>query len=379
MRIALTALLLSAAAFGQVALNPARISPSLRNMEKAPGENPLVCAVKPIAPVLDFGFRFEAGYILRVPMRQYSGKGHGWAVLMRIIPDVGGAPVYLASRYPLPEIPATRGELEVGGGFVLGEGTYHVQWKLVDDSERVCHASWTINAKRTRAERDIGIEAPPNTIRDLAAPRSAPAHSEPADGAAFPATVLLNAAPVPPRRTRFGARDRLVLISLLSAVLDRLPARPVRVVVFSLDQQKELYRQDSFEPHDVPEVYRVLGGLEIGKVDVHVLENRHGHVDLLANLLHGEMTAQGPSRAVLLVGPESRFLTSPSAAALDKPAGADARFFYLRYEPPNRRSQPSLPDSIAAAVHRLKGKTLIIRTPSDLAKAIDQVKPQPER
>ncbi len=379
MRIVFTCLFLSAAAFGQVALDSARIPARLRNMEKAPDESPLACSVKPISPVLDFSFRFEAGYVLRVPMRQYEGKGHGWAVLLRIAPDDGGAPVYLGSRYPLPEIPKTGVELEVGGGFVLGEGTYHVQWKLVDDTGRVCHASWTIHAMRNRAERSIEIEAPPDTIRDLSTAGRPPARSAGGDSATFPATILLNAAPVSPRRTRISARDRLTLIGLLSALLNRLPSRSVRVVVFSLDQQREIYRQDSFEPRYIADVGRALDRLELGKVDVGVLENRKGHVNLLANLLHAEMTATGPSRAVLVVGPESRFFSSPSAEALEKPPGADARFFYLQYEPPNRLAHASLPDSIAATVHRLKGKTLIIRTPADLARAIDQVKPKPER
>ena len=373
MRLALMVVLLAAAAPGQVILDPARLSPSLRDFDERPWANSLQCHVVPLHPVLDFGFRFQTGYIVRVPMNQYFGPGHQWAAVTRITPDPNGAPTYLATRYRLPSVPKTDIELEVGGGFVVGEGSYHVQWKMYDETGRTCRAAWTIEARLNHRDRDVKLAIAPHAVRQFSfagTPSDRPATD---DAPSFPVTILLHAAPVSPRRTWLNARDRVMLLGLLSALLDRLPARSVRMVVFSLDQQKEIYRRDGFVPRDIEEVSHALNELELGKVDVSVLQNRRGHVDLLANLVNRELSGPDPSQVVLFLGPECRFLEKPSGAALERPAAAGPRFFYFEYKAMFRSMQATLPDSIAGAMGRLKGKTLLIRTPADFAKAIGQV------
>ena len=60
-------------------------------------------------------------------MRQFFGPGHLWVVLARITPEGGDRkPVYVGGRTRLPDIPRTKVELELGGGFLLGEGRYQV-------------------------------------------------------------------------------------------------------------------------------------------------------------------------------------------------------------------------------------------------------------
>ena len=373
MRLALTALLLAGAAPGQVILDPARLAPSLRDFDERPWANSLQCHVVPLRPALDFSFRFQTGYAVRVPMNQYEGAGHRWAVITRITSDPDGAPVYLGTRYRLPNVPRTDIELEVGGGFLVGEGSYRVQWKLHDDSGRTCQAAWTIEARLSRRDRSVKLAIAPHTVRQFSLVRLPSDRPVTDDARPFPVTILLHAAPVSPRRTWLNARDRVMLLGLLSALLERLPARSVRLVAFSLDQQKEIYRRDHFVPLNIEDVSHALDELELGKVDVKVLENRRGHVDLLANLIHREFTGPDPSEVVLFLGPECRFLEKPSGADLERPAAAGPQFFYLEYKPVFRAMQASLPDSIAGATGRLKGKTLLIRTPAEFAKAIDQV------
>jgi hypothetical protein len=376
MRLPLIAVMLAAAAPGQIILDPAGLTPSLRDFDQRPWANSLRCHVVPLRPVLDFSFRFQTGYVVRVPMNQYFGPGHQWAAITRITPDPDGSPIYLGTRYRLPDVPKTDIELEVGGGFLVGEGAYHVQWELHDDRGRSCRAAWTIEARLSRRDRNVKLAIAPHAVRQFSLVRLPSGHPAANDIRPFPVTILLHAAPVSPRRTWLNARDRVMLLGLLSAILERLPARSVRMVVFSLDQQKEIYRRDPFVPRDIQEVSHALDELELGKVDVSVLHNRHGHVDLLANLVHRELTAPEPSETVLFLGPECRFLGKPSSAALEKPAGTGPRFFYLEYKPVFRGMQASLPDSIAGAIGRLKGKTLLIRTPGEFAKAIEQVERQ---
>jgi len=139
------AALLACACAAQVIVDPARFGSVLKSLEPRADEKPLRCEVTPIRPSLNFSFRFQAGYVVHVPMNQYSGEGHGWAMVTRITPEGGGQkPVYLVGRTRLPSIPKTKVAVEVGGGYLLGEGRYDVNWTLLDDADRIGEGSRAI-------------------------------------------------------------------------------------------------------------------------------------------------------------------------------------------------------------------------------------------
>ena len=367
------ALLLASACAAQVIVDPARFGSIVKALERQASEKPLRCEVTPIKPSLNFSFRFQAGYVVRVPMNQYSGSGHGWAMLTRITPEGGGQqPVYLAGRVRLPPIPNTKVEVEVGGGYLLGEGRYDVNWTLLDDAGRICRAGWHVNARLGRRERQVKLSMARDTVADFTL-RGRPGRKRGADDAApIRLTVLLDAAPLVPSRTRLRASDRVILLGLLSSLLERVPARSVRLVIFNLDQQKTLLRQDAFAPDALDQVAQSLNGLELGRVDYHVLQNPLGHVDFLAGLMNLELRAEAPSDVVVILGPETRYVDKLPQAALEDPNGAAPQFFNLQFRP-YLRAGPSLPDSISLATAKAKGKTIIIRTPADFAKAIEQI------
>jgi hypothetical protein len=173
-----------------------------------------------------------------------------------------------------------------------------------------------------------------------------------------------------------SVRDNMMLLGTLSSVLDRVPVRSVRLVVFNLDQQKELFRQESFVPQAMGQVARAIGGLELGLVDYGVLQNRGGHLDLLADLVNGELAAKEPSDVVLFLGPQARTSDKVPRDELERPQIGGPRFFYFQYRPAFFQQQATLPDTINRAVSRLKGKTVVIRTPGEFAKAIDQIERQ---
>ena len=372
-RFLILVLLTAFGAAAQSIVEPARLSPAVMDFEGGFHDLPLQCEVTPIRPALNFGFRFQAGYVVRVPMSQYLGKGHVWAVLARVTPEEGDRkPVYLGSRMRLPEIPPTKVEMELGGAYLLGEGRYQVAWKMEDDAGRVCRKNWRIDARLTRSEGKVKVALPAATVADLAL-RGAPNTGRSEDDAPrIRLTVLMHAAPVSPRRTRLGARDRVMLLGTLSSLLDRLPVSSVRLVVFNLDLQKELYRQENFVPQSLDRVAQSINAVELGTVNYQVLQNRGGHLDLLADLINGELTAQTPSDVVLFLGPMARFSDKVPSDGLEKASGASPRFYYLQYR--SLFPQPStLPDVITHAVAKLRGKTLVIHSPGDFAKAIDQV------
>ena len=374
-RAAIVVLLAAAALPAQTMVNPARIPSTLKDFDRGFRDLPLQCEVMPIRPTLNFGFRFQAGYAVRIPMSQYRGQGHRWTMLTRITPEGANQPVYLIDRMRLPEIPQTKTEMQVAGAYLLGEGRYEVAWKMVDDSQRVCIHHWKIDVRLHHDERKVKPALPPSTVTDLSL-RGAPHAGQTDDAAPVRLTVLMHAAPLNPRRTRLSPRDHMMLLGTLSSLLERIPVRSVRLVVFNLDQQKELYREESFGQQALWQVSRSLGGLELGRVDYGVLRNRGGHLDLLADLVNAELGAKEPSDVVVFLGPQARTSDKVPREELERPQTAIPRFFYVQYRP-FIQQQAGLPDSINNAVNRLKGKTLIIHTPGDFAKAIDQIERQP--
>jgi hypothetical protein len=366
-------LLLAAAgaAGAQVIVNPARLPERLRAFEWRPDEEPLKCSVSAIHPALNYGFRFQAGYVVRTPMEQYRGGGHRWSIMMRVTPEQGGAPVYFLSRYRLPDVPRTTVDVEVGGGFLVGEGRYRVAWKMQDDAGRVCRSEWKIEAKRRRSERQVRVAMTPGAVDSMAGWVAAKGGLKD-DAAPIRLTILMHAAAASPRRTRLNPRDRLLLLGTLSSVLERVPATSVRLVVFNLDQQRELYRKDGFQAAQFNEAAQAINELELGLVDYHVLQNRSGHVDLLADLVRQEVSGPAPSDVVLFLGPLARQIDSMPSASLERPQGTAPRFFYFQYRP-YPRAQATLPDVITSAVSRLKGRTLVIHTPGEFAKGIAEL------
>ena len=119
--------------------NPNRLRNVIAQLESAPeGEQTLHCEVSPTKPTLNFSFRYQAGYVVTVPMSQYLGSGHGWTMLTRVTPEGGDRKaVYLLSRIPLPRIPKTNVAVNLGGAYLLGEGVYNVRWMMLDDTGRV--------------------------------------------------------------------------------------------------------------------------------------------------------------------------------------------------------------------------------------------------
>ena len=245
-----------------------------RYFDRTAGETPLACEVMPIRPALNFGFRFQAGYVMRVPLSQLAGAGHRLNVLVEITPRAGNRqPVYLGTRFALPQIPATRMSASIGGGYLLGEGRYRVRWLLFDKRRRVCRKEWDMEARRGRAERKIVPSMPPNTVAGLWLRTPSEIQQRHTDDAApFRLTLLLDATPVSPRRTRLGPRDRMLLAGWVGALLERLPARSVRLIGFSLDQQKEIFRKDDCVPKVSKRLMQALNGLELDVVDYHVLQ-----------------------------------------------------------------------------------------------------------
>ena len=137
MRQLLIAVLLAWAASAQVVVSPSDIPAAARRLEPREGEKILRCDVDTSRAEINFGLRFQAGYVLRVPLVQYSGTGHLWQIVLKITPE-GGEPTYLTDRFQLPTVVDSQYNGETSGTFLLGEGHYEVGFAVIDDKDRVC-------------------------------------------------------------------------------------------------------------------------------------------------------------------------------------------------------------------------------------------------
>jgi hypothetical protein len=362
------------AAIAQDLIDPAKHAAFAGYFDAHKDDRPLRCEVIAIRPALNFSFRFQAGYVFRVPMNQYQGPGHRWNVLTRVTRQGGGAPSILGAEYRLPRVPKTKAVAELGGFFLVGEGSYTVDWMLYDESDRVCRKQWKIEAKLNSDERQVNSGIAPGTVAQVSFRRWSA--QETADAPVLDRlTIFLHAAPLFPRLTRMRVQDRLTLLSSLASLLESVPARAVRLVIFNLDQQKELFHDDAFTPEAFQHAAQAMSTLQLQLVDYHVLANQRGHLDMLTDLVNQELNAPEPSSAVIFLGPAGRYLDKAPKIAVDEHSGERTRFFYLQYKPYVRATSES-PDSIEMAVRKVHGRKLVIRTPEDFAKSIKQVESQ---
>jgi hypothetical protein len=376
----------------------------------------LKCQVRQIRPVLDFSFRFRAGYAVAVPLSQYQGPGHRWTMTVRLQSGASGQPVYFVDRMRLPNVPSTRVSGEAGGGYLLGEGSYRASFLLRDDQGRACRADWNIEARLGAADRHVKLAIEPGTAEEVSLRGKRPV-SPPGDAPLGRLTVLLNAAPVSPRRSTIQAGDAVTLLGALSSLLDLAPADSVRLVVFNLEQQKEIYRRERFTPDRLETVRQAMFDLQLGVVDYQTLQHPEGRVDLLAGLVNRELDEEGRSDAVVFLGPHGRSADKRALEIGNRGAGAP-KFFYVEYQRPValpeamvrgtgrgrtdraealydvpneiglRRNSASgemvwgldtpfladpSRDTIEYLVAGLKGKTLVVHTPDEFAKAMKQI------
>jgi hypothetical protein len=366
------ALLLPACCGGQAVVRGPRLRNVAALFDAKPGETTLRCDVNPTRPLLNYSFRYQAGYRVLLPANQFEGPGHRLIALTRVTPRVEGAvPVYFIAGQSLPAIPKTKAELASGGSYLLGEGSYDVAWLIIDERNRVCRKSWHVEVHRSRSERNVQVAMPEHAVWDvsLRGMRQMPAPKNTDDAAAVRLTILLNAEPLFQRRMRLRGSDVGILISAVTSLLERLPTRNVRLVVFNLEQQKEIYRNTNFMLERMPDVAAAMNAIDLTTVDYKILQNRRGHVDLLADMVNHELEADPPSDLVLVIGPTSKFLDRMPANLLEQPSGPAPRFVNVQIIP-LMLTPSTLPDLIHNAVARLGGKTVPVHSPGEFAKVI---------
>lgn len=365
-------LLTASTALSQGIIDVSRLPKEWQDFRVHGDERKFTCNVTPIKPRLNYSFRFQTGYVVQVPMRQYVGKAHWIATLFRVTPENSErSPVYFLTRLRLPEeVPQNNATIEFGGGYVVGEGKYRVEMLVTDDAARVCTHEWTITAKLGRKEDNVPPGMPAGAIDEISLRKWTRGSKGASDHQGHRVTILMNASAVMPRRVRLGGYDRVLLLSSLASVVERLPLRSVRLVVFSLDQQREIFRAEDFGPPDFVRLSRALSELELGTVDYEVLKNRRGHVDLVADLI-GESLREKNSDAVVFLGPKPWYFDKVERSSLPARTSDDPAFFYVQFRP--YLAAAAHTDTLMNAVKQMGGKTFDVYTPGDFAAAIRDI------
>jgi hypothetical protein len=346
-RAAMVLLSLTPPALAQALVSAGELPRVQGLFESRPGAGPLPCEVTPLPPSLNFALRYRAGYTFHVPQSQSQGSTRGWSVLTAITPE-GGAATYLFARTPLSSATRVDASFNVGGLYFLGTGRYSVEAAIRDDRNRICRKQWQIVVGSSRADRAVPLVLPPQTVQPFS-PIVSPDTQHQDHAAPMRLSVLLNAAAFSTVRTNIRPYDRAVLLGALTALLEHLPAESVRLVVFSLEQQREVYRSEHFAPAGMNQAADAIRSLQQATVDVRVLQKPLGHIDFLAGLIGRERGAPNPADTIVFLGPTSRYGNKIPESALPAPSEAGTRFFYVRYESPRHPYRaPGIPGILSA-------------------------------
>jgi hypothetical protein len=347
----------------------------------------LRCHLQATYPELDYGLQFRAGYTLDVPMDQFKEIEPDLHTYLRVTPR-GLKPVYLENADHLIGSALSVGNGESKGKFVVGEGQYDIEVLVKDHQQRVCRDKWSIHAKRYGSERRLIPALPADTVSDLSAEGVARRVSDPSPGRGR-LTIVIQAAPLSdPSSGKLSDDDIQVFTGSLTTLLRQLTAKSVRVIVFNLDQRSIVLRVDDFVVQAMDKVATALKQADLLVVDIHTLQQKPG--DLIAKLIQGEERNAAPEDSLILLGPvsfhymdEEISMPGPESLPHVRPA-----LTYLEYDPieelPRRRNirlnrQIGLrnpvggPNNIEKLLDHLKGKTIPIHSPDDLADAVRRI------
>ncbi|HVY91795.1 MAG TPA: hypothetical protein VHA14_03560, partial [Bryobacteraceae bacterium] len=322
--------LVAAAAVAQQIAPIDKLPGAARIFETTQGAEPMPCTVQFAKPQLNLGFRFESKYTVRASLDAYAGAQHRWRIEFRVTP-AGRQPVYFVDSLDLSPPPEPGFDAIATGAFFTGEGDYDVKWALWDDLGRVCRSESKVEAHLGTREH-VKVLMPPDAIGDFS---WQPPSEVRAVAKTRRVTILMNAAIPIAKGGQQADNEWPALLAILSSLLERMPDANVRLVLFNLDQQRELLRKDGFTAKDVAGIAHATDVLARWQVDANVLHDPLGGWELIRNLENRETEASPPAEAIVFLGlPAATAQKMPDEMPQSGSAHA-SRFFYLCYRPPD--------------------------------------------
>jgi hypothetical protein len=335
----------------------------------------LPCEVTPIKPVLGFDLRFHAGYEVSVPLKDLAGSENLLTILFRVTPDNRkDEPTYFIQRVRVPRIEEDAlGDAYLQGSFDLGEGSYHVDWLMRDRSERVCSNFWDSEAALNPKEKQINVAIAPGVVEKtpqeqfLEEPPIERITTEPP----LNVKVLVNFAPQNANSATLQPLDTSALVSILRQIARDPHIGTFSIVAFNMQEQRVIYRQENASRIDFPALGEALRSINLGTVDLHRLEQKHGDTDFLANLIKTEIGGNDRPDALIFAGPKVMLDENVSQDSLRDIGDIQYPVFYMNYAL-NPQAVPWR-DSISRAVRFFKGTEYTISRPRDLWFAVSEM------
>lgn len=170
-------------------------------------------------------------------------------------------------------------------------------------------------------------------------------------------------APFDIRSARLRAFDRIFLLQELAALLRQVPCKSVGVVAFTLDQQRELFRENEFTSEGFPKLADALEKLELSTVPYQAL--RPGSASAYLQSLTTQEIANGPVDAVIFMGSMSRYRED---VHVPQEGATLPHFFYFEYDPWAVSFPES--DSIALLMKDVRGSLFRFKSGVELAEQV---------
>ncbi len=399
--------LLSVCGFAQSYIAPEHSRRLDVALQEAFTKHNLPCDVDGSRPFLDFAFRYEIGYTVRCPLRDFGGVETTIAAYLRVQPE-NNAPAWFSEWYRIPGIPddlrsrinllRDHNDVEFSGSVAAGEGDYTMDLVVVDRQHRLFHKNWKTRVYGRGGDARAPISMQPNTVSAVSISDWTHGGKEHRLGRL---TVLVDAVPINTASNRLRAWDRAFFTEALSSVLKQLPSDSVRVIAFNLDQEREVFRSDDFIPCEAQRFADSLDQLELGKISYDVLQHSQGASSMLVTLLAREVHNRPTADAVVLLGPVNRLNSRIAPEFATAVRGSDGPpLFYVKYSPlsPTRFRLPlasmmgmredlsgdlasmqvggnngDFPDIVQRATELREGLTLNVHSPADLADALKKI------
>jgi hypothetical protein len=346
---------------------------AINTLLSAKSKDSLKCSIHPLAPFLDFTFRYEAGFSIVAPLDQFD-PSEEFIIYLRVTPD-SGTPVILTQSFEISPIPQDRRakidikqlkrlQLSMSGAFAIGEGRYKAEVLMVDKQQRTCRKEWKFQAQKQNPHA-VPRALEPGTVQPLIADD----WDGKLDGQGIRLTVLMHVIPMNPNSAKLYAWDRGFLLQSLTSLLKQLPCQSVRIVAFNLDQQREIFRQDSFDAEGFAELTKTLQKLELATVSYKGLQRGSGP-KMLVHLAREQTAAKDSSDAVVFLGPSAHFEDKVPQEMVQGVETGGPRFFYFEYYP---WVTGQFPDSIDYLTRSLHGTVYRIHSPDELARSIQKM------
>ena len=332
---------------------------------------PVQCRIRYMEPSLDFEFRFFTGFTAGIPARELIGPARVTGMRLTVTPlSIEGAePIVLNQHLESGPIPDhAKGEAQIRGSFVVGEGRYHVRWELQDSLENFCSVEWEIEAKLPKSQRDLTVSLRPGEVGDSRVYLFRPETSV-VDPTARPLDIKVFLNFDVWRRRESAVRVRLWEYTRRIATLRALARNPrigkISLIVYSLEEQEVFYRHGLQDSIDFTPMEEAIEKLSPAFVAFEQL-GQHKERDFFGEVLLSE-TRNEDVDALVFIGPDFQFgkRLSKDDELLLRTTPAPA--FYLKT---NGGPWKGL---VGRAIKAMDGREIAIYSPGRLARAVERV------